>query len=107
MTMGCVSVDAGFVSVVDLSSGVVSEYRPNVPTLDFPAALRAGASEVSLDGIGLVHFSGADGQVTERTRSSPVSARRQDEHCFILADVEDRDEHGWQIYHLCMLEPSA
>ena len=71
-----------------------------------PAALRAGASEVSLDGIGLVHFSGADGEVTERTRSAQ-SARRQDEHCFILADAEDRDEHGWQIYHLCMLEPSA
>ncbi|HSD18435.1 MAG TPA: hypothetical protein VLC54_00230 [Anaeromyxobacter sp.] len=106
--MGCVSVEVGFVSVVDLSSGVVSDYRPNVPTLDFPAALRADASEVSLDGIGLVHFSGSDGcGVTERTRSSPVSMRRQDERCFILADAEDRDEHGWQIYRLCMLEPSA
>jgi len=96
------------VSVVDLSSGVVSDYRPNVPTLDFPAALSADASEVSLDGIGLLHFAGADGGgVTERTRSSPVSVRRQDEPCFILADAEDRDEHGWQIYRLCMLEPSA
>ena len=23
------------------------------------------------------------------------------------SDAEDRDEHGWQIYRLCMLEPSA
>lgn len=74
--MGFVSGDVGFVSVVDLSSGVVSDYRSNVPTLDFPAALRAGASEVSLDGIGLVHFSGADGDgVTERMRSSPVDRK--------------------------------
>ncbi len=93
------------VSVVDLSNGMVTDVAASVATVDVPAGLGPGAGAVSLDGIGLLHFGGSDGaNALAQARTSPVSERVADEPCFILADPGDRDEHGWQIFRLCVRE---
>lgn len=92
------------VPVVDLRSGIVTAHAPTALTVDVPDWLGASAHEAYLDGIGLLHFLGADGRaVMQRTRPSPVSGRRPNERCFIL-DPGQRDQHGWQVYRLCVLE---
>jgi hypothetical protein len=95
------------VPVVDLRSGIVTAHAPTALTVDVPDWLGSGAREVYLDGLGLLHFLGADGRAAmQRTRPSPLSGRRPDERCFIL-DPGRRDEHGWHVYRLCVLEREA
>jgi len=96
------------VSVVDLSNGMVTDFAPGVPTLDVPDGMGSGEKAVSIDGVGLLHFGSPDGgEATLRARTSPVSDRRPDERCLILADPGDRDRRGWQVYRLCVLEDAA
>jgi len=95
----------GLVPVVDLRSGIVTDSAPSALTLDVPEWLGSGACEVYLDGHGLVHFRGADGRAAmQRTRPMPLSRRSPHERCFIL-DPGGRDEHGWHVYRLCLIEP--
>ena len=97
---------AGFVSVVNLSTGLVSECLPDLPTLDLPRTLRTGASEVSVDGVGLLHFAGAGGTASmERMAPRPVSLRTGGEEFLICCGTHDQDENGWQVYRVCVREP--
>jgi hypothetical protein len=93
------------VSVVDLSTGLVSESHPDASTVDVPPTLAPGASEAAVDGVELLHFAGPDGRASlGRTSPRPVSERRADERFFVCGGVQDRNEHGWQIYRLCARE---
>jgi hypothetical protein len=96
----------GLVSVVDLCTGLVSECLPDLPTLDLPRKLQPGASAVSLDGIGLVHFTASGGSASlEQTIPSPVSLRALGAQFLVCLGVQDADENGWQIFRLCVREP--
>lgn len=85
----------------------MSECLPDVSTVDIPATLEVGVDEVAMDGIGLLHFVGARGGASSmlRPRRSPVSQRRTEEQFFICAGLQERNEHGWQIYRRCEREP--
>ncbi len=94
------------ISIVDLSNGLVSECRSDVSTIDIPATLDTGATELSLDAKGLLHFAAAGGGPSvEHANESPVSARDSGEPFFVRAGADARDEHGWQRCRLHVREP--
>jgi hypothetical protein len=91
------------VSIVELSNGLVFSRAGSAPTLDVPPRI-AQDVELSIDGIGLLHFAGASGVLElERARFRPLSERLVDEPCYVSAGRQDGN--GWDVYTLCVLDP--
>lgn len=95
------------VSVVDVSSGLVSDRQADATSLDVPADL-GGVPEATLDGVGLLHFEGADGR---RTIASPhllpLAMRVAGEEFLVRGPAVERDANGWEVYRRCVREPAS
>lgn len=86
------------ISVVDLSSGVITEAAPDSATLDAPAGAGPDVTEIFVDGIGAVHFVDARGaEQVAQGAVRPLSARDRHDTCFVWA-VETRDARGWAVF---------
>ncbi len=94
------------ISVVDLTSGLVSECSADAPSLDVPLPLGAGVAHAALDGIGLLHFGGAQGQPgVAESRPLPLATRTGGEEFLVRTGSPERDANGWEVFRRCVREP--
>jgi hypothetical protein len=93
------------IPIVDLATGLIADASPESMTLDVPADLGGEARQASLDGVGLLHYAGADGQERACTAAPRrLSERDADETCLVSLAERDRDSSGRLVYRLHVLE---
>lgn len=93
------------ISIVDLVSGIVEDISSETATLDLPKDIDGLAREVSLDGLGTVHYDASSGlRRTADARVVPLSDRRSGETCLVCGQMDDTDAAGLRRFHLSLLD---
>lgn len=96
---------ADTISVVHMDSGLVATFTNETMTSDVPADIAEGATEVSLDEAGRLHYLGIDGSPHACPAITRILGDRVPSDVCLLPARAQSDRTGWSLLGVCVLEP--